>query len=184
MDISEDELQKELGISRTPIREAMQHLQQEGFVYIYPRKGTIVAEVTEDLIKEIFHMRSLNEAYIVKQASNFVPLQWLEEMRSNFLASTEKTRRELMILDRDLHFGFLKYCNNRFMQNIMAVVYDHNHRIRLIVSDPRPREGDNSIEEHVGIIEAAMRRDTQAIDNLVTMHVERSCNISVGYFRR
>lgn len=188
MDISEDGLQKELGMSRTPIREAIQQLQTEGFVYIYPRKGTIVAEVTEDLIKEIFHMRVLNEAYIVKQACNFMPLDWLEEKKQQFLNpprdSAEATRNYMVSLDRELHFGFLKYCNNRFLQSIMAVVYDHNHRIRLIVSDPRPHGGDNSIEEHIGIIEAAMTQDTAAIDTFVITHVKRSCSISVRYFRR
>ncbi|MCD8140566.1 MAG: GntR family transcriptional regulator [Planctomycetaceae bacterium] len=188
MDISEDELQHELGVSRTPIREALQHLQKEGFVYIYPRKGTIVAEVTEDLIKEIFHMRVLNEAYIVKQACNFMPLEWLEEKKRQFLNPPDlppaEQRRHLMLLDRDLHFGYLKYCNNRFLQNIMSVVYDHNHRIRLIVSDPRPREGDNSVEEHVGTIEASIKKDYDAIDAIVAMHVKRSCSISVRYFRR
>lgn len=188
MDISEEGLQKELGMSRTPVREAIQHLQKEGFVYIYPRKGTIVAEVTEDLIKEIFHMRVLNEAYIVKQACNFISVEWLEEMKQQFIHPPElpldELRRHMMLLDRDLHFGFLKYCNNRFLQNIMSVVYDHNHRIRLIVSDPRPRGGDNSIEEHASIIEAAIARDFAAIDTFVNTHIKRSRSISIRYFLR
>ena len=188
MDISEDDLQKELGFSRTPVREAIQHLQKEGFVYIYPRKGTIVAEVTEDLIKEIFHMRVLNEAYIVKQACNFVPPEWLEEKKNQFLTPPglppTALRSHMMQLDRELHSGFLKYCNNRFLQNIMSVVYDHNHRIRLIVSDPRPSEGDNSVEEHLSIIEAAISKDPAAIDAFVNTHINRSRAISVRYFRR
>lgn len=188
-DISEDELQKELDISRTPIREALQKLQKEGFVYIYPRKGTIVAEVTEDLIKEIYYMRVLNEPHIVRQACRHIPEEWLEGKREAFLQPPSHLdpiaqRRHYMFLDRDLHMGFLKYCNNRFLENIMAVVYDHNHRIRLKVSDPRLYNGDHSIEEHLEIIDAALSKDYDKIESVVSLHVQNSCSISVRYFRR
>lgn len=188
-DISEEELQRELDISRTPIREALQKLQKEGFVYIYPRKGTIVAEVTEDLIKEIYHMRVLNEPHIVRQACRHIPVEWLQEKREAFLQpqphlDAAGQRRNFMVLDRDLHMGFLKYCNNRFLENIMAVVYDHNHRIRLKVSDPRLDDGDHSIEEHLDIIDAAISKEYDKIEAVVSLHVRNSCSISVRYFRR
>lgn len=188
-DISEDELQRELDISRTPIREALQKLQKEGFVYIYPRKGTIVAEVTEDLIKEIYYMRVLNEPHIVRQACRHIPVEWLQEKREAFLRPHPNLdpigqRRYYMGLDRDLHMGFLKYCNNRFLENIMAVVYDHNHRIRLKVSDPRLYDGDHSIEEHIDIIDAAISKEYDKIEAVVSLHVKNSCSISVRYFRR
>ena len=53
-DLSEDKLQKELNISRTPVREAILRLEKEDFVYVYPRKGTIITDVTQDLIDDIY----------------------------------------------------------------------------------------------------------------------------------
>ena len=47
-DVSEEQLQKELGVSRTPIREAIQKLEKEHFVMIYPRRGTLVSDITLD----------------------------------------------------------------------------------------------------------------------------------------
>ena len=188
-DISEEELQKELEISRTPIREALQTLQKEGFVYIYPRKGTIVSEVTEDLIREIYHMRRMNEAHIVKQASKRMPEEWLVALRDAFLnppmeGGASAQRRYMMNIDRELHQGFLKYCNNRFLQSIMAIVYEHNHRIRLRVSDPRMTAGDHSVEEHIEIIDAVLSKNDERIDAIVALHVSMSSSISSRHFRR
>ena len=58
-DISEDTLQKEMNMSRTPVREAILRLEKEDFVYVYPRKGTIVTAVTLDLIEDIYGVRQL-----------------------------------------------------------------------------------------------------------------------------
>lgn len=67
-DISEESLQDELDISRTPVREAIQKLKKEGFVYIYSRKGTIVSDITVDLTKSIYEVRALNEPYAARCA--------------------------------------------------------------------------------------------------------------------
>ena len=66
-DVSEEELIQELGISRTPIREAIQRLAKDRFVIIYPRKGTIVADISMDLINCISEVRLLNEPYMARE---------------------------------------------------------------------------------------------------------------------
>lgn len=60
-DISEEALIQELNISRTPIREAIQRLAKDRFVIIYPRKGTIVSDISIDLINCVYEVRLLNE---------------------------------------------------------------------------------------------------------------------------
>lgn len=188
MDVSEDDLQRELEISRTPIREALQKLQKEGFVYIYPRKGTIVSEITQDLIREIYQMRMLNEAFITKEASHLIPREWLLEIKEKLLSPPKLPRLEMrnhyMLIDRELHVKFSQYCDNRFLENIMSVVYDHNHRIRLKVSNPDGVNADHSIAEHVDIIDAVLEQDLEHIDQAVMTHLTRSRSISVRSFRR
>lgn len=188
MDISEEALQSELEISRTPIREALQQLQKEGFVYIYPRKGTIVSEVTQDLIREVYQLRLLNEAFIAKQACHTIPEEWLVEMKRRFAEPPPMEQHELRLfhiaMDRDLHVQFLHYCDNRFLQNIMAIVYDHNHRIRLKVSAPGEVSHDNSIAEHIEIIDAMLSQNAERIEQKVMEHITNSRSISVRHFRR
>ena len=71
-DVSEEQLQKELGVSRTPIREAIQKLEKEHFVMIYPRRGTLVSDMTLDLIYSIYEVRLLNEPFIARSACRYI----------------------------------------------------------------------------------------------------------------
>ena len=64
-DISEDTLQKELEVSRTPVREAILRLEKEDLVHVYPRKGTIVSAITLDLIEDVYGVRELIEPAMV-----------------------------------------------------------------------------------------------------------------------
>jgi DNA-binding GntR family transcriptional regulator len=187
-DISEDDLVQELQISRTPVREAIQQLCKEGFVYIYPRKGTIVTEVTQDLIQEIYHMRELNEPFLSQQACTLIPEKWLLEKKKAFESppanlNGEKLRRYFIAHDMDLHSNLLNYCRNRFLQNIMCVVYDHNHRIRIKVSNPKGNVVDKSIEEHIAILDAFLAHDRKKIEQMAIEHIRNSREISLEGFR-
>ena len=183
-DVSEDKLQIELGLSRTPIREAILQLEKEGFLYVYPRKGTIVAEVSKDLVEEIYQIRMLTEPFITVEASRFISRTWLEDMKHRLAnppeeLSDNKLREYFISLDWELHSTILENCRNRFLQNEMRNVYDHNQRIRLKASNPKSGY-DNSVEEHIRIIDAMLDNDTERIMAEVTNHVSESKKITHG----
>ena len=186
-DINEEALQDELNISRTPIREACQRLKKEGFVYIYPCKGTIVAEITADIIREIYQMRILNEPFIAIQAGrSHTDRKWLLKKREAFVnpptgLSEEDVRRYHINLDRDLHTSLLKFCTNRFLFSAMSIVHDHNHRIRIKVSHPNT-DNDRSVTEHVSIIDALLERNEALIEEKMRHHIEESNRITSGFF--
>jgi DNA-binding GntR family transcriptional regulator len=186
-DINEEALQKELNLSRTPIREACQRLKKEGFLYVYPSKGTIVAEITSDLIREIFQVRLLNEPFITAQACRArMDRGWLLAKREAFAnpppgLSEEETRRYYIQLDRELHLNLLKTCTNRFLVSTMSVVLDHNHRIRIKVSHPNT-DSDGSILEHISIIDALLKGDEAAAEQSMRHHIEESKRISYGFY--
>ena len=187
-DISEDALQKELEISRTPIREAVQRLQKEGFVYIYPRKGTIVSEVTPDLVHEIYQMRELNEPAIACEACKRIQRDWLLIRRNAFANPPEGLTEQELIqyfieYDSELHMSLLDYCNNRFLRNIMTIVYDHSQRLRIKTSRPTHKEHDNATQEHIDIIDALLSQDQERVRNAVLEHIRSSRKISIGYYK-
>ncbi len=186
-DVSEDSLQKELALSRTPIREACQRLSKEGFIYIYPSKGMIVAEVTADLIRDIYEMRLLNEPSIAvqscRQNSN---KDWIRVLREKLIdppagMSEETMRRYFIDIDRTLHDGFLKECKNRFLLSSMGIVMDHNHRIRIKVSHPYHGE-DRSVTEHIDIIDAYLARDEAEVERQMRHHIQESRKITFNNF--
>lgn len=186
-DVSEDSLQKELGLSRTPVREACQRLSKEGFIYIYPSKGMIVAEVTADLIRDIYEMRLLNEPFIaVQSCRQKSSKEWIRSLRDKLVnvprdLSEDAKRRYFIDIDRALHDGLLRDCKNRFLLSSMAIVMDHNHRIRIKVSHPYHGE-DRSVIEHIGIIDAYLDRDEAEVERQMRHHIEESRKITFNNF--
>ena len=170
-DISEDELIKELNISRTPIREAIQKLAKDRFVIVYPRKGTVVSEISLDLINSIYEVRLLNEPHMARNACMRVSDEWLRMLKKRFLDF--KGKEDLLAyidLDYELHKGLTSYTNNIFLKNMFSVVNDHNHRIRIQTSK-RNRDYQRSVQEHLLILEAMERRDEDAVEQAVRDHV-------------
>ena len=124
-DISEEILQQEMGISRTPIHEALQRLSDEGFVNIYPRKGTIVSEMTLDTIYWIYEARELNEPYITRHACGRLSVPWLKRMLKEYQARRDNDdkiltlgeRKHFIQLDFELHNTIIATCRNDFIRN-------------------------------------------------------------------
>ena len=84
-DISEDTLQKELEVSRTPVREAILRLEKEDLVHVYPRKGTIVSAITLDLIEDVYGVRELIEPAMVLSSMHQLDREWLAGVREKIL---------------------------------------------------------------------------------------------------
>ena len=171
-DISEEALIQELNISRTPIREAIQRLAKDRFVIIYPRKGTIVSDISIDLINCVYEVRLLNEPYMARQTVEQTTDEWIQKMKSEFQSFQPESYDVMKYIDLDykLHKELTSYSNNMFLNSLFAVVNDHNHRIRVETST-RNRDYSRSIREHIAILEAIERRDADAVEQAVRAHL-------------
>ncbi|ALS22815.1 MULTISPECIES: GntR family transcriptional regulator [Paenibacillus] len=184
-DISEDRLQEELNISRTPIREALQKLEQEKLVYIYPRKGIIVSGVTVELLNEVYEMRELIEPFVAKSVCRKLPEDWLLNMKQRLVeppeGMTPEERKAYYIdLDKELHNQIIYSYPNTFIHNIMGNIYDHNHRIFAITSSVNEKH-NVSIPEHVAIIEAFLERDPDKVEMRMKEHIVSSRKNAIEY---
>lgn len=174
-DIVEERLQEELQVSRTPIREAIQKLSKEGFVYIYARKGTIVSAINVETIHSVYQARMLNEPYLSKEVCYDVSEEWLLHMKeqlenSPFDPSGMGYRDYYMALDYELHSTILSYCKNQFLKDALRVVNDHSQRLRLRTS--RYNEDlELSIKEHIAIVDAFLARDPERVEQVTRTHV-------------
>lgn len=144
IDISEKQLQQELGISRTPVHEALKRLQDEGFVETYARKGTFVADVTIETVQDIYETRLLIEPFMTKNAVDLVPKDWMEDLRRRLLhIESLQSRTDLlavMKMDTELHTTIASYCSNRFLRESLHLVYEHDRRVRL-KTEKKPQSG-------------------------------------------
>ena len=174
-DISEEALQQELNISRTPIREAIQKLNKEGFVYIYARKGTLVSPVNEEIIHAVYEVRLLNEPYISRSVCNIVDEKWLLDMKNRFQncpegLSADERKDYYIALDTELHGGIIKYCNNIFLKDALRIVSDHSQRIRYRTSHVNT-DYERSVKEHIEIIDAFLKRDPEEVEEKTRTHI-------------
>ena len=175
--LPEEEFEKELHMSRTPIREALLRLEGENFLEVYPRKSIVVAPVTFDLLTEVYDMRRFVEPNIFKNACDRIPKSWLLKERDKFLNAPfsddemEEFNRYHENLDADFCNTVLQSASNRFVMDSMRLTYEHIQRICALTNrDPATVASDAM--EHVAIIDAMLKNDKEAVFSLVTQHVE------------
>lgn len=180
--ISENDLADELKISRMPIHQALLLLKEEGFVYIYPRKGTIVADLTMDTIHWIFETRALLEPHIFKNACSKLPMEWLKKMYQAFRdvintleksgGSDELIQRSIT-LDQELHNTICESCPNKFIRDIMVRINDYNQWLRTRISFANIQY-KHSVEVHMEILDALIRNEPEEVERITLAHIIQS----------
>lgn len=185
-DIFEESLQKELGVSRTPIREATQLLQKEGFVNVFPRKGIIVTDITISLLNELFDVRALNEPYIARMCVGRVPDSFWLDLKARFLNrpggyTFEQLEKYYSGLDEEFHNSQLNYCSNRFIIDTMHIISDHEKRIRRLTFNLRNND-DFCVNEHVEMIDLFLQREPAKLAAAAYAHVESARKLVFSHF--
>ncbi|MDR3593154.1 MAG: GntR family transcriptional regulator [Negativicutes bacterium] len=172
--LSEKELVVQLGISRTPIREALNRLEQEGLVKIVPQRGVFVSNVTLKMTLELYQVREVLEPFIVRLATPLVSEEKMGEFRSGFAAITEATSKEdLIALDHQFHYYLAEVCGNGFLAQLTENIRAQINRSRLLSC----RDYESLIkgrEEHLAIIDALLERDVEKAAAAMYQHLVRS----------
>ena len=188
-DISEKQLQEKLGISRTPIHEAIKHLEDDGFVKTYPRKGTFVTDMTMEIVRDLYETRLLIEPFITRSAVDAAPHEWMKDLRRRLLEEhplLEKTDiRAVMALDMELHTVIASYCSNSFLRSSLRRIYENDRRVRL-KTERNPAQVRFSLREHVAILDAMLSNDKELTEKLAREHVINSRDLtyeSLGFLK-
>nr|WP_325200828.1 GntR family transcriptional regulator [uncultured Oscillibacter sp.] len=188
-DISEKQIQEELGISRTPVHEALKRLEDDGFVETYSRKGTFVTDVTMETVRDLYETRLLIEPTITRNAVNLVPREWMEDLRRRLIEErpflTREDIHDVMALDTELHTTVASYCSNSFLRNSLHLIYEHDRRIRL-KTERNPAQVRFSQREHVVILDAMLAGDEERTEQLAREHVVHSRDLtyeSLGFMK-
>jgi DNA-binding GntR family transcriptional regulator len=182
--ILEDELQDELGVSRTPIREALIRLQSENFVVIYPRKGIFVSILTPKTIREIYEVRELVEPQLLRKIFHSIDRKWLADMKVRFSEdlshlSKEEKKNHFVELDEEFHNYFLNLSENNYLVEMLNRVYDQIHRMRIHTFYAELRS-EMTREEHIRIIDAILDNDIERAVNRMYEHIILSREVSIN----
>lgn len=176
--LMEVQLAEELGISRTPVREAIRKLEQEGYVIMMPRRGTYVSSVSVHDVKEIFEIRSALETLAAELATMRIEPEELDKLRA-LLTEIEGhiERKEGMdkIVATDVEFHGLLYqvSRNDRLVAIISNLMEQLARFRTL-SMSYPGRLKETLEEHRAMVEAIAAGDVDAARDAAEHHMEQA----------
>ncbi|HKL79516.1 MAG TPA: GntR family transcriptional regulator [Mobilitalea sp.] len=173
-ELKENAIGLELGVSRTPVREALRQLELEGLVTIIPNKGASVTGITSKDIHDIYTIRSYLEGLCAKWACEHITEQQLEELDEIVYLSEFHARRshfdQLVELDNKFHDLIYKASGSKILNHMLSDFHHYVERIRKITLS-RPARAKESREEHALILEAIKKRNGDLAEKLAHEHI-------------
>ncbi|MFI2641499.1 GntR family transcriptional regulator [Streptomyces sp. NPDC018610] len=184
--LTEGELAEAVGVSRTPVREALLRLEVEGLLKLYPKKGALVLPVSAQEITDVIETRQLVEGHAVRKA---VPapaalLERLEEL-------LEQQKRQAAtgdyaaaaVTDRCFHAEIVRSGGNAILSRLYDQLRDRQLRMGVAVMHSHPDRIAKTLAEHEAILRALREGDAEAAVAIVHGHVSWFSNLARGEVR-
>ena len=171
--LDERRLAQDLGISRTPVREAMAQLEREGFVRSIPRRGVYVVRKTKREVIEMITAWAALESMAARLITRHASDQQIASLRAMFTTfadgQIDAKLDEYSEVNIGFHQAIIKMSDNKVLIDLAENLFTHMRMIRrkAIAEDDR---ANRSIRDHVNIIEALERRETERAEALVREH--------------
>ena len=181
--LSERELANRLAVSRTPVREALRQLVQEGVVTYEPRRGYRIADISEQQARHLFVVREALEVLAARLACENGDHGFLAEMQRSIdqgrAAYEEGSLGDLIAANQRFHRVLAHASRNPYLISTFEQLQAH---IALMMrrSLSWPRRPENTLNEHQAIVAALARRDAGEAERLVREHIQRALQ---GYLR-
>ena len=173
-----DWLASELGISRTPIREAFLMLEQEGLVETIPYRGTFVIDVSKRDVEEIYQVREVLEALAVRLATPVIPDEELKEMQALFASIGDEIEggdfERHFQSDTQFHDLIVRYCDNEVLQQVLGTITDRIYHVRVFSRNQSGYHMKESFRDHCRILDAITERDVAKAERLMAEHIRNA----------
>jgi DNA-binding GntR family transcriptional regulator len=167
-----------LGMSRTPVREALIRLQQEGLVEVAPRRGMRVLPVSPEDMREIYQILTALECLAAEllaksapTATQLAPL--VVATQAMELALAQDKLEEWARADENFHRELVRLCGNKSLLDAMMNYWDRAHRARMFSLRLRPKPV-NSTREHMQLVERLLAADAAGAAQVNRSHRERA----------
>lgn len=176
-ELRENTIGKELGVSRTPVREALRQLELEGLVTIIPNKGAYVTGISQKDIWDIYVIRSMLEGLCARWAAEKITEEQLDELEETILLSEFQMKKgsgfnaeQVAGLDGRFHAALYEASGSRILSHVLTDFHNYVRTARKssVVSEDRARK---SIREHKQILRAIKDRDTELAEQLANEHI-------------
>lgn len=173
--VSENELAKEMGISRTPVREALIELNKIKLVEIYPQRGSYISLIDTVLVEEARFVRLLLEQSMVELVCDMAEKEDIlaleENVRLQEFYLAEEMRDKLLELDNGFHKLLYQICNKTFTYELISKMMAHFDRVRslslAVIKDSK------NIADHRNLLDAIKAKDVSLAKEIITKHLSR-----------
>ncbi|EBA06164.1 GntR family transcriptional regulator [Sagittula stellata] len=176
--ISEDRLVERLGVSRTPVRDAMALLAREGLVVVRPKRGSFVFQTSPEDIKAICDYRELLETQGVRVALRVARHPYLDELASVVTAMEDALARDdadtYGRLDTQFHNAAFTHCGNSYLRDANTLVAGRIAALRANITAPYAERRAESMAEHVTMTRLLADGDLEAFDAALNIHIRRT----------
>jgi DNA-binding GntR family transcriptional regulator len=169
----EPKLSEMMGISRTPIREALRLLEMEGFIEIIPRRGALVTNLTRKDIDDIFIIKMKLEPLASRLAVEYIDkndLEKMSELAKKLEAGSAKGITQLINWNYDFHNIFIYKCGNERLIKMLEGLQQQFKRATVYSFSTEGRTKEVN-EEHNRLIKAFEDKDADLVDEIVETHV-------------
>ena len=179
--IPQEKLAHDLGISRTPLVSALKYLDKEKLVQSIPRRGFFVRLFTKQEMISIFELREVLEGLAARRAALNISDKETEQLKDFFVSFQGLTDitdiRAYAKEDRRFHHFLLEIGAKEFLKSILEnyniIIYSY----QVISSEGLVQSPNESIHDHLAIIEAVSRRDGESAETLMRNHLKKSIAI-------
>ena len=179
--IPQEKLAQDLGISRTPLVNALKVLEKEKLVQSIPRRGFFVRLFTKQEMISIFELREVLEGLAARRAALNISDKEIEQLRGFFQSfrslSDIKDIKAYAKEDRRFHNFLLDIGAKEFLKSILETYNIIIYSYQVISSEGLVQSPNDSIQDHLGVIDAVSRRDEEAAEILMRNHLRKSISI-------
>jgi DNA-binding GntR family transcriptional regulator len=175
--LMEIQLAEELGVSRTPVREAIRKLELEGYVIMMPRRGTYVANLSIRDVNEVFEIRTTLDSLASGLAAERITDEELERLERLLVLIGEYIEQNDMekIVETDMEFHDILYQASRNTR-LVGIIYNLREQLTRFRSTSMSYPGrlKETLEEHIRIVEAIAQGNVELAQKAAEEHMEKS----------
>jgi DNA-binding GntR family transcriptional regulator len=171
------ELCERYGVSRTPVREALRRLEDEGFVHRREKGGRFVRALDLEAYRDVYRVRMVLEDFAVREVcarAGHVDLDALEHAwRAGFPSDTTPLDGSYVVADERFHLGLARASGNAYLVSALERIHDRLREIRSVDFTERERLVDSEAQ-HLAIVAAIRRGEVEEASLLLESHIAQS----------
>lgn len=174
--LSHQQLSERLGVSRTPVREALTRLVQEGYVSFLPKRGFTCKEIRMQEAEELYDLREALEAFAVEKAVASMTESSLDQLRAKMESYgrdvDKRFSRERLVYDQDVHLAIARMSGNETLHGMLTHVFERIVLKRRTDGIYDAARGTAAHQEHLRLLSAMELRDTVAAVAIIRDHIQ------------